>query len=69
MSRSSLWDLQTALDALGAAVRRDDVEAYRAALAQAEEVGATEEQITDAFQWGRKTSHTGWSFDRNGDPV
>lgn len=40
-----------ALQVLGDAVSRDNVEDYRAALAHAREIGASQEQINDAWQY------------------
>ncbi len=67
-----LGDLISALNELTAAVRANDVEAYRRALARAGQEQATREQIVDCYRWGsRDTGERVWTrpdFDVDGQP-
>lgn len=50
----TLAEVQGTLDELAAAARAGDAERYRAALRVAEHQHLTEEQISDAYRWGRR---------------
>lgn len=64
----SIADVVAALDALAAAARDTDREAYLAALGLADAVQATEEQVLDAYRWGRRGMGPTDLFDHRGDP-
>lgn len=60
------------LQDLGDAVSHDDVEAYREALQRAREVGCSDQQINDAWQWRatlrlRRSSLPPVSFNAKGE--
>lgn len=57
-TRPSLAEVMGTLDELAAAVRVDDPERYRAALAVAQRQGLTEEQMRDSHTWGGRTRAT-----------
>lgn len=61
----NLGGLMRALDDLAAAAAGGDVEHYRAALGVAHTQQATEEQILDAYRWGRRTKSAA-DFDHHG---
>ena len=64
----SIQEVVAALDAIGAAVAADDVEAYRAAVAHAEAIGCTEDQLVDAYgYWAGKRARP-VSFTLDGEP-
>lgn len=50
----TLAEVQGTLDELSAAARAEDGERYRTALEVARTQGLTEDQIKDAYQWGRR---------------
>lgn len=50
----SLAELMGTLNELGAAARTGEGDRYRAALNLAERQGVTQDQIRDAYQWGRR---------------
>lgn len=50
----TLAEVQGTLDELAAAARAGDAERYRAALRVATRQALTEEQISDAYRWGRR---------------
>lgn len=62
----SLAEAQHTLQALGDAVTRDDVQAYRDALAVAWQQGLTNEQITDAHTWRDRKRDRPASFGPDG---
>ncbi|MBN9748570.1 hypothetical protein DMP23_47615 [Amycolatopsis sp. A1MSW2902] len=62
----SLAEAQQTLQALGDAVTRDDVHAYRDALALAWRQGLTNEQITDAHTWRDRKRDRPASFGSDG---
>lgn len=67
--RRTLGDLQYALQELGAAVSRDDRDAYLHALSEARDAGASDAQIKDAHAYRSKLRPSGlpWvSFDWDG---
>lgn len=51
---ATLADIMGTLDELAAAARAEDEQRYRRALTVAQDQSITDEQITDAHQWGRK---------------
>lgn len=62
----TLAHLMGALDALSRAARRDDPTAYIEALEHARWAGASADQISDAYRWGRSGARG--SFDVTGTP-
>ena len=50
----TLAEVQGALDELAAAARAGEADRYRAALRVAARQDLTEEQISDAYRWGRR---------------
>ena len=64
----TLAEAQGTLDELAAAVRAGEVERYRAALRVAKRQALTEEQMSDAYRWGRR--HEGAAaFDWEGNDM
>ena len=60
--------MQGTLDELAAAARAGEADRYRAALRVAKAQDLTEEQISDAYRWGRR--HEGAAaFDREGNDM
>jgi len=51
---STLAQVMGTLDEMATAARAGDAECYRAALRVAQHQGLDEEQMTDAYQWGRR---------------
>lgn len=64
----SIGDVVAALDALAAAARKTDRDAYLAALERADALSATEEQVLDAYRWGRRGMGSTELFDHRGEP-
>ena len=58
--------IQSALDALAAAAHESDLEPYQDALRKAHLQEATEEQILDAYHWGRRGQGAAF-FDHHGN--
>ena len=64
----TLAEVQGTLDELAAAARAGEADRYRAALRVAKAQDLTEEQISDAYRWGRR--HEGAAaFDREGNDM
>lgn len=70
---TDLSQTMAALQRIGDAVTNNDRDAYTAARSDGENLGLTDEQITDAYQWRSRQmlkSPTGHlpDFDVNGNP-
>ena len=65
----TLAEVQGTLDELAAAARAGDADRYRAALRVAERQGITEEQISDAYRWGRRHDGAADRFDHEGNDM
>lgn len=63
---NTIAEMVACLDNLAAATRAGNITAYRAALADAENLGATTEQIFDAWRWGERGART-LEFDHRGE--
>lgn len=53
---ATLAEIMGSLDAVSRAAARGDREAYRAALQDALSAGVTDDQIFDAYRWGRRNA-------------
>lgn len=63
-----LAEIMGTLDELATAAGAADAPRYRAALTVAAEQNLTDEQITDAHEWGQQRGQRVAPFDRHGDP-
>ena len=64
----TLAEVQGTLDELAAAARSGEADRYRAALRVAKAQDLTEEQISDAYRWGRRHEGAG-AFDWEGNDM
>jgi hypothetical protein len=69
----NLTEIQSALQAVGDAVSRDDKHEYLHARNRARELGCTVEQVEDAYRYRRELRRKVFkrdpSFDVNGNPL
>lgn len=66
MTQPTLAAVQRGLDALAASARSGDHEDYLRVLRAAQNLGDTEEQIFDAYRWGRRGAGAA-PFDHRGE--
>ena len=64
----TLAEVQGTLDELAAAARAGEADRYRAALRVAARQDLTEEQISDAYRWGRRDAGAA-AFDWEGNDM
>ena len=64
----TLAEVQGTLDELAAAARAGEADRYRGALRVAEQQGITDEQISDAYRWGRRDAGAA-AFDWEGNDM